>query len=127
MAERVVTGMMLIVAIIHLIPLTGVMGTSHLASLYATQISGEDLEILMRHRAVLFGLLGGLFAYAAFKPVLQPISFLIAFASIASFLYLAYSVGGFNAALQKVVVADVVALVALSIAVVTYFIKRRVH
>lgn len=79
----------------------------------------------MRHRAVLFGVLGGFFTYAAFRPIFQPISFLIAFVSITSFLYLAYSVGSFNSALQKVVVADILALLALVTAVVTYYSKRR--
>ena len=124
MVERTVTGLMLVVAVIHLLPVTGFFGVDGLASLYGVQISGSDLEILMRHRAVLFGILGALFAYAAFTPALQPIAFLAAFLSIASFLYLAFSVGEFNEAIRRVVIADVIAGASLLGAVACYIVKR---
>ena len=41
-----------------------------LLSLYGVEVQG-DLAILMRHRAVLFGLLGGLMILAAFRPHLK--------------------------------------------------------
>lgn len=116
MSERFVSVMMLLVAAIHILPLSGVAGIGQLSSLYNVEITGGDLEILMRHRAVLLGLLGVLFVYAAFKPVIQPVVFFIAFTSIVSFLYLAFSVDDFNVAIRKVVYADIVALVALLVA-----------
>ena len=120
MERRVVTGMMLIVAIIHLIPLSGVVGAERLSLLYGVNIIGSDLEILLRHRAVLFGIFGGIFAYAAFNPNIQPLAFLVAFLSITSFLILAVSVGEFNEALRNVVLVDIFALLALLTAVVAY-------
>lgn len=123
MTERIITGCMLIVAIIHLLPLSGVLGVAQLGSLYDVEIAGSDLEILMRHRAVLFGLLGLFFAYSAFRPDIQPIAFGMAFVSIISFIALAYSVGGFNIALRRVIIADVAAAVSLVIAVLLYLQK----
>jgi hypothetical protein len=67
----------------------------------------------MRHRAVLFGLLGLFLVHAAFRPTLQPLAFVAGFASVVSFLALAYSTGGYNAGVARVVTADWVALVCL--------------
>ena len=123
MHERVITVLMLLIAIIHLLPLSGVAGAERLGALYGIDIEDPNLEILMRHRAVLFGVLGLLFGYAAFTPGLQPLAFLIAAASVGSFFYLAFAVGGYNAALRTVVLADVVASLALVGAIVLYWIK----
>jgi len=77
----------------------------------------------MRHRAILFGILGGFLAYAAFRPAMQPIAFLAAFISLSSFFYLTLSVGGFSEAIRKIVIADTVASVCLVGAIVLYVMK----
>lgn len=69
-----VSAMLVIVAVIHLIPVLGVLGAPQLASLYGLDFSEPNLAILMRHRAVLFGLAGAFFLFAAFKPAVQPIA-----------------------------------------------------
>ena len=124
MTEKTISGLLIVIGVIHLLPLSGVFGATKLESLYAVPIQGNDLEILMRHRAVLFGLLGAFFVYAAFVPAVQPLAFVAAFVSIASFFYLAFSVGGYNSAIGKVVIADVVAAVCLVAAVILYLVKR---
>jgi len=125
MAEKVITGLLLIVAIIHILPVSGFTGVARLESLYGVAISGSELEILMRHRALLFGILGVFFAYAAFTPSMQPLAFIAAFATIFSFFYWAVTVGGYNAAIQKVVLADIVAVICLLVSVVIFFLKGR--
>ncbi|MCG8408928.1 MAG: hypothetical protein MI923_27295 [Phycisphaerales bacterium] len=119
-----ITGSMLIVAIIHLLPISGALGVERLNALYGTPITDPNLEVLMRHRAVMFGILGAYFAYAAFVPLHQPAAFLAAFVSVGSFFYLVYAVGGTNDALRTVVIADVVAAVALVIAIALCVAKR---
>ena len=123
MAQYIITSMLLIVAVIHIIPIMGFMGVARLETLYGIPITGKDLEILMRHRAVLFGILGVFFAYAAFTPAIQPLAFIVAFATLASFFYLAFAVGGYNQAIKKIVIGDVVASISLVIAVVLYYTK----
>lgn len=100
-------------AIIHLLPTIGVLGPDRLASLYGVAVSEPNLEILLRHRALLFGIIGALLLAAAFRPTLQPTAIAIGLASVTSFLGVAWVVGGINAQLHRVVVADVVALVLL--------------
>ncbi len=109
----VVTACLIVAAIIHLLPLAGVLGSARLATLYGLDFTEPNLAILMRHRAVLFGLLGAFLVYAAFKPHLQGIAFVAAFVSVIAFLGLAWSTGGYNPQVGRVVTADIVALVAL--------------
>ena len=118
--ENVITALMLVVAVIHLIPITGFFSAKRLTALYGVEVDNPDLEILMRHRAVLFGILGTFFAYAAFVPALQPIAFIAAAASLTTFFYLAAAVGSYGPPLRKVVVADVIAVVCLAAAVLLY-------
>ncbi len=124
MYERIITGLMLVVAVIHLLPMSGFFGVEQLASLYEIIITDGNLEILMRHRAILFGILGGFLAYAAFTPAIQPIAFLAAFISVASFFFLSFSVGELNDAIRKVIIVDVIASVSLLSAIVLYVVKR---
>ena len=123
MTEKLITGLLLVVAVIHIIPISGVLGVARLEALYGVTVAGSDMEILLRHRAVLFFILGVFFAYAAFRPHYQPLAFVAAAATLLPFFYLAFSVGGYNDAIRRVVLADVVALVCLVGAVVLYYTK----
>jgi hypothetical protein len=70
----------------------------------------------MRHRAVLFGLLGVFILVAAFRPELQVMALVAGFVSVLSFLWLASSVGDYNSQIVRVVLADGVAMVCLIVA-----------
>lgn len=117
--------MLVIVGVIHLLPLSGVLGGPRLAALYGIAVDGPDLAILMRHRAVLFGLLGVFLVVAAFRPAWQPATLVAGFVSVVSFLWLAWATGGYNAQLARVVTADLVALACLVVAAVAYAVQRR--
>jgi hypothetical protein len=54
--------------------------------------------------------------YSAFRPNLQLFSLIGGFISVGSFLWLAWTTGGYNAMVGKVVVADVFALLFLFVA-----------
>lgn len=122
--EKAVSGLLILVGIIHLLPVTGVFGPDRLSSLYGLTLHEPNIVILMRHRAVLFGLLGLFLVYAAFRPTLQPMAFFAGFVSVISFIGIAWSVGDFNGALKRVVIADVVAVIALAVAGVLYLVVR---
>jgi hypothetical protein len=109
-----VTTVALIAAgLIHLLPLAGVLGADKLAALYGIPVAGPDLTILMRHRAVLFGLIGAFCLAAAFHDPLRWAALLMALASVLAFLALAWGTGGYNGAIARVVTADVIAAVLL--------------
>lgn len=118
--QYLVSVMLVVVAVIHLLPLSGVLGSERLAALYGLSFNDPNLAILMRHRAVLFGLLGAFLLVAAFQPPLQTIAFIAGFVSVISFLWLAWSVGDYNAQVRRVFAADVVALICLVIGVAAH-------
>lgn len=120
-----VSAMLVVVAVIHLLPLPGVLGSERLAVLYGLSIDEPNLAILMRHRAVLLGLLGLFLLFAAFRPPFQGVALLAGFVSVASFLWLAWSVGGYNAQVARVFMADIVALACLIVGVVAHAYGRR--
>ena len=120
-----VSAMLLIVAVIHLLPLQGVLGPERLSALYGLELAEPNLAILMRHRAILFGLLGLFFLVAAFRPELQFGAIVVGFASVLSFLWIAWSVDGYNAQVRRVVVADEVALACLVVAAGALWYLRR--
>jgi len=113
--KYVISAMFIVAAIIHLMPLSGVLGSERLFALYGLSFDEPNLAILMRHRAVLLGMLGVFFLAAAFRPALQPLAFITGFLSVVPFLWLAWSTGGYNAQVGRVVTADVVVLVCLVI------------
>ena len=82
MYERLIAGLILVIAVIHLLPLSGFFGVERIAALYDIKIDDANVEILMRHRAILFGILGVFFVYAAFTPAVQPLAFVAAFISL---------------------------------------------
>jgi hypothetical protein len=121
----VVPAVLLLVAAIHALPLVGVLGASRLSQLYGFPVTEGSLELVLRHRAVLFGLLAAFLAYAAFKPELHRLGLVAGFVSVAAFLVLAAMVGSYNNALATVVRADWAALVLLGVGAVARFFARR--
>lgn len=113
--SRIVPATLLVAGIIHLIPVTGVLGADRLEALYGLSMNEPNLVILMRHRAVLFGLLGLFMVWASVRPILQLPAMVAGFVSVLSFLGIAWSVGGYNDALARIVTADIVAFVSLVI------------
>ena len=120
-----VSAMLVAVAVIHLLPLSGALGSDRLALLYGLDFKEPNLAILMRHRAVLFGLLGVFMLVAAFRPAWQAAAIAAGAASVVSFLALAWSEGSYNAQISRVVIADGVALICLAIALAAYIFVQR--
>ena len=119
----IVPAMLLVAGIIHILPLSGVLSAARLFDLYGISFEDPNLEILMRHRAVLFGLLGIFLLSSAFLPSLQLAALITGFVSVVSFLYLAYSVGGYNDQVNRIVTADKAALVCLLVGSIAYSIN----
>ena len=69
--------------------------------------------MLLRHRAILFGLLGSFILYSGVKPALRPLACVAALIAMASFLLLVWSAEGVGQDIKKVALADVIGLVAL--------------
>ncbi len=117
MREKSISALLLVIAVIHLVPVSGVLGPTQLESLYGIAIDTPDLEILMRHRAVLFGILGAVFILAAMKKNYQPLAFTIAGATLLPFFLLVLNSESYGDAINKIILGDIVALLALITAI----------
>lgn len=114
--KRTITLALVMVGLINLYPVIGVLSAERLNSLYGIALEDLNLIILMRHRAVLFGLLGGFMIFAAFKPAWQTLACWAGLASMLAFVAIAYSTGGYGQAVGRVVSADLYASIGLAAA-----------
>ncbi|MBM4385027.1 MAG: phosphopantetheine adenylyltransferase [Deltaproteobacteria bacterium] len=117
--------LLLLAAAIKLAPVVGVLGAERLRALYGVDVSDPVLAILLRHRALLFGVVGGLLAAAAFRPELRAAAIVVGLASAIGFIAIAALEGGANGALARVVTADWVVTGALVIAAGLELASRR--
>jgi hypothetical protein len=102
--------MLVVVALIHLLPVLGVFGAARMERAYGVSLPGPDLAVLMRHRALLFGLFGAFMLAAAFVPGLQLPALLIALLSAGGFALLAFATPGRNNAITRIAWVDVAAV-----------------
>lgn len=116
MVEMLSTGLVLVAAAINLAPAMGALSAERMSGFYGVDLADPNLEILMRHRAVLFGIVGGLLLVAAFHPPLRVTGYAVGFASMVSFLVVAWLVGGYGAGIRRTMVIDVVGIAALAAA-----------
>jgi len=112
------------VGLINFAPVLGVISASKLESAYSVVLSSNDLVILMRHRALLFGILGAFILYAAFVPLYQPPAMIMGAVSMVGFAILTWSVGGYNADIGKVLFMDILGIVFLLAAFVLKYVVK---
>lgn len=118
LSTKVVTGLFAIVGLINFAPVIGLLSAAKLESAYGIAVKEPNLTILLRHRALLFGLLGGFILYSAFNPALQPIAFVLGFVAMLGFIVLCWQTGDVNPLLRKIATVDVVGSVLLFAALV---------
>jgi hypothetical protein len=122
--DRLVSALYLIAGLGNLLPVTGVVSAARLEALYGVAIGDPNLLVLMRHRAVLFGIVGALLVAAAFRPAWRAAALAAGFVSMLSFVALAWLVGDVNAELRRVAGVDLVLSAALACAAVVDYRAR---
>ena len=90
----------------HLLPVLGVLSAERLSAMYGVGVEGADLALLLRHRAVLFLVVGGLALLGAWREELRALALVVLVSSAGSFVLLAALEGPVNSSLQRVVRAD---------------------
>ena len=91
---------------------------------YSVTLAGNDLAILMRHRALLFGILGAFIIYSAFNPFYQLPAMIMGGVSMVGFAWLVIATGGYNEAIGRVLLADIVDIVFLCAALVLKYVAK---
>lgn len=105
-----------VTAVIHLLPLLGLLSAAQLERLYGLTLTDDDLVLLMRHRALLFGLLGALCLAAIVRPELVPAALIGGWISVTGFLGLAGAGSRRRTEIRRVIRADWIAVLALTLA-----------
>jgi hypothetical protein len=109
--NQVVSVLLVLVGVTQFLPVLGVLGLEKINSAYGINAAGPDLAILLRHRAVLFGILGGFLFYAAFVPAVRQSVLVATYISIIAFVLIVYSTPDANQLLTRLAMIDLVALV----------------
>ena len=112
--QHLSTILILVAGAINLAPAVGAASPERMATLYGLVLDNPNLEILMRHRAVLFGIVGSLLVVSAFHRPLRAVGYASGFASMISFLLIACLVGGYSEQIQRVAIVDVMGIVSLA-------------
>ena len=101
---------LVVVGLVNFVPVLGMISATRLEQAYSVNLASNDLQILMRHRALLFGVIGGFILYSAFFPAHQVAAMVMAAISMIGFVILAVLVGGYNKSIFKVLVGDLVGI-----------------
>jgi hypothetical protein len=120
MASYLVPVALVTVGVIKLLPLWGALGAKQLSALYGVPVADPNLEILLRHRAFLFGLVGAFSLAAAAEPGWYGIALAANAVSVFSFLALAKAVGPYNEKIARVVLVDCVAAIAVAVGIAAH-------
>ena len=118
--------LLFVVGLINFLPIIGVLSADKLSAAYSVELIGNDIVILMRHRALLFGIIGGFIFFSLFKPLYQEAAMVMAAISMIGFLYFIWAVDGHNDALSKIAMVDVIGIVCLLIAAVLKYVSTTI-
>jgi hypothetical protein len=119
--NRFIAAVLVIVGLINFLPVLGVIGPERLRLLYGIPFDEPNLVMLMRHRAVMLGLVGGFIVTAGFLPALRTPAFIAGFISMLSFVVLAWMQKTGTAEINRVAWIDLAASVALAVAAGCHF------
>jgi len=111
---------LVISGLINFLPIVGIFGSEKLDSLYGITIKDADLLILMRHRAILFGLIGTFMFASTWVKDWQIPAMSIGMVSMLSFVGISQSTGTSNVSIKRIEVIDTI----LSIALAVIFVYR---
>ena len=113
MRETFITLAFLIAGLINFLPVVGVLGESRLAKLYGRPFRDADLLVLMRHRALLFGLIGGFMLTSIAVPAWRLPAGVLGLISMIGYIAIAAQQAHGSASLQRIALVDWVGLALL--------------
>ncbi|MEV6279807.1 hypothetical protein [Nocardia sp. NPDC051832] len=101
------------VGLLNIVPAAGAVVPEGMYAAYGIAPAGRDLEVVLRHRALLFAVIGIGLLVAVFRPGWRPFALSANAISLGGFLVLAFAGGSVGPGLVRVAAVDVVGLVAL--------------
>ena len=114
--KTLLTVLIVIAGLINFAPVAAIRSAEALAVMYGISEPAGDLLILMRHRALLFGLLGGFILVSAIRRDLQPAAIVMGLVSMVGYIALVAPVEA-GPELRRILIPDLVGIVALLAAI----------
>lgn len=115
-----------IAGLINLLPALLAFLPDKISKSYGIDIPNPNYELLLRHRAILFGIIGGLMIYSALVKKHYELSTIVGLVSMTSFIILYFLIGkDINSELKKVMMIDVVATVILCFGFILFLLKSK--
>jgi hypothetical protein len=115
-----------IAGIINILPALLAFLPEKISKSYGIEIPNANYELLLRHRAVLFGIIGGLMIYSALVKKHYELSTIAGLVSMVSFIIIYFLIGkDINSELKKVLIIDVVATVILCVGFTLFLLKSK--
>ena len=121
--EAVFRVVLFLSGLIHLLPFALVFLPERIPSAYGVEVTGSDMMLLLRHRAVLFGIVGALMVYSSLKKRHYVPATFVGLASMLSFILMYAITDGVNESLKSVMWVDVAASVALASSAALFLLR----
>lgn len=106
LAGQALAASLIAASLIHLLPAIGMISAARLTRLYGVAPADPTIVLLLRHRAVMFSILGVVFGAAAFVPALRVPAAILSLVTMLSFVWLAKG-HSHGPAIRRVVRVDV--------------------
>ncbi|WP_406238914.1 hypothetical protein [Nocardia sp. NBC_01009] len=108
-------GLLVAAGLLNVVPMLGAVSTQWARSAYGIDAVSSDVEVLLRHRGVLFGIVGVGLLVAAFRPHLRNAAVTANATSFAGFIILVLAQPSGNSSLVRIAWFDVAGLIALAV------------
>ncbi len=123
--NRTISILLFIVGAINFLPVIGVLSAAKLSSAYSVDLVGNDIIILMRHRALLFGIIGGFVLFSVFRPAYQSVAMIMAAISMVGFLYFVWAAGDYNDSISRIAMIDLAGIGCLLLASILKYVSTK--
>ena len=116
---------LLVTGLVHLLTFSLAFFTNRIPNSYGVSISDPNMQLLLRHRAFLFGIIGFGLIFSAIKKKYYLAASVVGLVSMVSFICLYYWIGDINAQLQSVMWVDMLVGATLLLITVVYYFRRK--
>lgn len=123
--ERFFRISLLIAGVVNSLPFLIVFIPYKVSDSYGVELVNSNYELLLRHRAVLFGIIGGLLIYSGITKKFYGLSTVAGLISMMSFVLLYFLIVDINQELKKVMIIDVIATILLCMGAVLHWTSVR--
>jgi hypothetical protein len=115
-----------VAGLINLLPSMLAFLPDKISKSYGIEIPNANYELLLRHRAILFGIIGGLMIFSSIVKKYYEIATIAGLISMTSFILLYFLIDrGISSELKKVMVIDILASLILLIGLAIFLITSK--